>query len=287
VTRTLLPLFFLLAACGGRPSIVTPDAALDGPPADGAAPDAAIPDQSRPDVLPSKVAGLVYLVENQDVQSGAQQGAAFVFFTPDPMGFFTPQKDLGSGCASFPLEAFGLTQFSAGKVTITGGPYDVTLEPDAAYKPGDWRYPGILFPDLFSAGSKLKVHAAGHEVPKFADEMFGVGELAVSLPTSSPVTRGAPLSISYTPDKGTIWVTLTATKGKSVLASIRCTDLASSGTFTIPAAVTATIPTSATHLELGAGLVAQSKHSWIQSNGNSGQISFVAFHRRYATLVVK
>jgi hypothetical protein len=286
VTR-VLPLFILLAACGGRSSGVSPDAALDGAPADGSLPDASIPDQARPDVLPSRVAGLVYLVENQDVQSGAQQGAAFVFFTPDPMGFFTPLKDLGSGCASFPLESFGLTQFSAGKVTISGGPYNVTLEPDPTYKPGDWRYPGILFPDLFSAGSKLKVRAAGHEVPKFDREMFGVGELAVSLPTSSPITRGAALTISYTPDKGPIWITLTATKGKSVLSSIRCTSLASSGTFTVPAAVTATIPTGATHLELGAGQISLSTHSWAQNNGNSGQISFLAFHRRYTTLSLK
>ena len=95
------------------------------------------------------------------------------------------------------------------------------------------------------------------------------------------------MTISYTPDKGPIWITLTAIKGKSVLSSIRCTSLASSGTFTVPAAVTATIPTGATHLELGAGQISLSTHSWAQLNGNTGQISFLAFHRRYTTLSLK
>jgi len=105
-----LCLCLTLVACGGRAVQQWNDGASS--PTDGAArsPIDAGTDSSR-DGAPRFDAtqvqaseGLIYLSEVFDAHSTAQQGSAFAFFTPRPMPFFSPLKQLGGGCALYPGE---------------------------------------------------------------------------------------------------------------------------------------------------------------------------------------
>jgi hypothetical protein len=289
MTRTLPLLVVALVACvadvacGGRPAVsldagvdlTQGDAALDG----SLAPDLPVTDATRPDTLQLPVEGLVYLVENYDAQLGAQQGAAYAFFTPQPMPFFSRIKDLGSGCATFPLDEVGKLQFSAGTITVTGGPYKVTLKPEKKTKPDDWLYPAWLYPDLFSAGTKIAVSATGGQVPAFNGLLRGVGELKASFP-AGPLPRGDPLKITFTPATGTIWITIVAYKGTAALRFIRCVGQAGTGSFVVPQAVSKEVPTLADSLRVGAGLFSEV----VISPSKRLKIHLIAHHQRYAEL---
>ena len=250
IASTLL----LTTACGGR------SGALPGGAADGLAPlaDGAVGDRSlSPDLLPDRVEGLIYQTELRDQSSGAQQGAAYVFFTPRPMPFFAPTKSLPGGCALYPDEEVGDRQFSAGKVRFSGGPYSFSLSPEKPLKKDSWLYPGILFDDLFSAKNTLTIRAEGDELPTFSGTVQGVDDLKVALPPGNFVRRAYPLSLTFPKGSGTMWVTLNGVVSGKTTGNIRCSFAGGPGSATVATAVLQALPAGATHVIIGAGLVSE------------------------------
>ena len=250
--RVLLLSALLLSACGGRSAV------LPGGSADGALPaqDGAVPDQTlKPDLLPARVEGLIYQTELRDASSGAQQGAAYVFFTPRPMPFFAPTKTLPGGCALYPDEEVGDFQFSAGKVSFTGGTYGFSLSPEKPLKKNSWLYPGILFDDLFSSKSTLTVRAEGDELGAFTAAVKGVNDLNVSFPPGNFIRRSAPLLLTFPKGSGKVWVTLQGIVSSKSQGNIRCEFPQGPGQVTVESAVLNALPAAATRVLIGAGLM--------------------------------
>lgn len=219
--------------------------------------DGAPPDLSRPDAAPWPLQGLIYLAEVRDAASGAQQGAAFVFITPSPMPFFSPQKSFANGCHLYPAEEVGDAQVSAGKVSFQGAAYTFDLEPDKPLKKGDWLYPGILFPELFGPQTVITVTAVGDEAPAFQGTVKGVGDLAVSFP-SPTVSLATDLTVTFPPSTGTVWVVVSGVaSGKSTGGTLRCSLSAASGQAMVPAKALQALPAGATHLQVSAGFASE------------------------------
>ena len=250
IASTLL----LATACGGR-SGVLPGGHSDGlaPQADGSVGDLAL----SPDLLPSRMEGLIYQTELRDQLSGAQQGAAYVFFTPRPMPFFAPLQTLPGGCALYPDEEVGDRQFSAGKVSFSGGPYSFSLSPEKPLRKDSWLYPGILFDDLFSAKHTLTIRAQGDELPAFTGTVQGVDDLNVALPPGNFVRRAYPLSLTFPKGSGTVWVTLNGVVSGKATGNIRCSFPGGLGSATVEAAVLKALPAGATQVIISAGLVSE------------------------------
>jgi len=257
VKRWTAAALLLLGACSGRPTspadAADARAAPDSAGVDRGGQDRSVEGRSDDGPLPP-IEGLIYLSEIQDL-AGAQQGAAYAFFTPDPLPFFTVVKALGAGCAVFPDDEVGPVQYSAGEISISGS-YSFKLKPEAPTKPGDWLYPGMLYPDLFAPGGMVSVSAVGDQISAFKIEASGAADLQPSFP-SGTVSRSAPLEITFSPTSGELWVTLTALLGGKQVkgGNIRCTGLAaSSGKVSLPQAVLGALPLSADTVSLGAGL---------------------------------
>jgi hypothetical protein len=252
--RALLGLVALVAGCTSRPA-----ALLDAAPVDAAGDrfqaDGPVTGDgpASPDTVPQAVEGLIYLTEIATT-AGAQQGSAFAFFTPRPMPFFTPVQDLGSGCALYPEDEVGPVQLSAGAISLSGGTYDFTLEPEPPKKPDDWLYPGMLYPDLFSATSNITVTAAGDQLPGFSGQIPGVGDLAVTFPKSA--SRSAALALGFPAQTGEIWAVLIGLQGGQQVAGgvIRCVFSDAAGV-TVPQAAVAALPAAADGVLVGAGRV--------------------------------
>ncbi len=250
--RFLIFIALMLTACGGRSGV------LPGMGTDGAAPalDGAVPDQTlKPDLLPARVEGLIYQTELRDASSGAQQGAAYVFFTPRPMPFFAPTRTLPGGCALYPDEEVGDAQFSAGKVSFSGGTYGFSLSPERPLKKNSWLYPGILFDDLFSSKSTLTVRAAGDELNPFSISVKGVDDLKVNFPPGNFIRRSTPLKLTFPKGAGKIWVTLQGIVSGKSKGNIRCAMSQGPGQTTVVSAVLRALPAAATRVLIGAGLV--------------------------------
>jgi hypothetical protein len=252
----------LVAACGGRTGSRL-DAAVDG----------GQPDSTSGDQGVGAVQGLVYLYENRRVAAGAQQGFAWAFFSPSPLPFFNPLKDLGSGCALYANDFEGKVQYSAGKIEVTGGQYPVTLEPDPKAKPDEWLYWGIMVPDLFASGTSLKVVAKGDTLAGFSDTLRGVGNLDVKIPPG-PARRTAPLTITFPRTGEPVWVTLNGETGGELDGRVRCAVDGSRGTFTVPATALQALPAKASFVELGAGWVNEK----IVTASPRVKVHLVAFH---------
>ena len=251
-TLLIASTLILLTACGGR-SGVLPGGSADGSvnQTDGSPGDQKL----SPDTLPDRLEGLIYQTELRDPVSGAQQGAAYVFFTPRPMPFFAPVKNLPGGCALYPDEEVGDSQFSAGKVSFTGGPYSFSLSPERPLKKDSWLYPGILFDDLFSGKNTLTVQAEGDEIPAFKGTVKGVDDLKVTFPPGNFVRRAYPFNITFPKGSSTVWVTLQGVVGGKATGNIRCTLAGGPGFATVEAAVLKALPAGASRVIIGAGLV--------------------------------
>lgn len=235
--------WLLLVSCGERP-VTTP---ADGDiPMDGGL-------EGGLDSGLKNVQGLIFLIEIRDDPTGAQQAAAYAFFSPRPLPFFQKNKDLGSGCATYPPDAEGKVQYSAGDIEISGGQYPTVLKPEKPVKPNDWLYPAMLNPELFSATTTIKVKAQGDELPAFSATMKGVGDLPVTFPPP-PARRAAPLTVKFKASSGKVWVNLIGKSGSNTSGNVRCFGPASTGKFVVPAAALSALPASATSVVLAAGL---------------------------------
>ena len=248
----------LVCSCGRSSPGVDPSSDLQGPaphPLDAQA-ELARPDVRRPpDSLWGPVEGLIYLLEVRDADSSAQQGYAFAFFGPRPLPFFARQKELGSGCAVYPTDEVGPLQYSAGPVTISGGPYTVLLETEKQKQPDDWLYPAMLFPDFFETSTKLVVEATGGQVHAFSGQATGVGDLMVSFPTG-PVKRSGSLVLPFTKTTGTVWTVLWGVAaGNKLAGKVVCMGDAAGGKITVPAAALGALPSSAHSVMVRTGLV--------------------------------
>lgn len=253
------------AGCGDR--VVAGDRAVtDGsalvPDARGAA-DGGGPDRSsdlRPatDTLPPSVEGLLYLVESMSA-SGAQQGAAYAFFTPKPHPFFTAIKQFPGTCAQMPLDEVGPVQYSAGKVTFSGpGFVAFDLEPDKQAKPDEWLYPGMLNPEYFADGGTVNVKATGDQVPAFDVTGTGVGDLGAAFPAQ--VSRGKPLTVAFKPRQGAGWLSVVGQVAGNAVVSIRCTLDTASGKATLPASLWTEVPQQVTQVRVEVGAVKDTVH---------------------------
>jgi len=148
----------------------------------------------------------------------------------------------------------GPVQYSAGVISISGGTYDFTLEPEPPKKPDDWLYPGMLYPDLFSATSTVTVTAAGDQLPGFSGQVQGAGDLAVNFPKSA--SRSASLTLAFPAQSGAIWAVLIGLQGgqQGVGGVVRCVFSDAAGV-TIPQAALAALPAAADGVMVGAGQV--------------------------------
>lgn len=248
----LLLATLLLVGCGGR-SGQLPWATADG----GAPLDAAPlpPDRGGPDQpVGGPVEGLIGFFEYQSALSGAQQGSAFVFFTPDPMPLFSPQERFGPTCQRYPQDEVGPVQYSAGTVRIQAGAFSFELSPDKQAGPDEWLYPGMLYPDYFSAGSTVQVRADGEQIPAFQTTASGVGDLKVTFPITF-ARRSTAYTVTFPARSGDGWVLIKGVAGGKEVDNIRCQFDASAGRFTIPASALAALPAAATQVTLAVGLV--------------------------------
>jgi hypothetical protein len=279
----VLALALVELACGTRSALLpTTDGSL---PQDGVA-DSGLDSMSTGDVLgeapgdrlvPSSIEGIVYITENLDAKSGAQQGSAYAIFTPNPHPFFAKKKDLGDGCALYPDDDTGPTQYSAGKVVVKGGTQDFSLEPEYPLQPGDWLYPALLNPDYFSTQSLLDVEAAGDQVPAFSGQVGGVGDLdlfGVKVPKGS-LSRSSPTPMTWqTGTVGTLWVVLLGLQGSASSGNVRCTTSAGSGSFTFPKAALAALPSATTSVFVGIGLAKEQ----VVDQGSTLRVHLVTTH---------
>jgi len=254
MNRVMVGLVLLAAGCGGRSGALphsgggadgAPAADLISPPPDGS---------GGPDLLPARVQGLIYQVELRTPQ-GAQQGAAYVFFTPSPMPFFSPLKAAGKGCNLYPDEEVGDAQFSAGKVTFSGGPYSFSLSPDKPLKKDSWLYPGILFDELFSGKTRLSVSAAGDDLTAFSGKLQGVDDLKATLPVGTFLSRAKAAQLSFPKFDGMIWVTLHGLVAGKSQGNVRCSFPGQAGQATVPAEALSALPGGATRAVLAVGQV--------------------------------
>ncbi len=260
---TFSKLLAMCWSCGGRSGALPRTSDGAGPPADSTAsrPDGAMaPDhQLGPDLLPTRVEGLIYQTELRDQKSGAQQGAAYVFFTPEPMPFFKPDRALGGGCNLYPDEEVGDAQFSAGKVTFSGGPYSFSLSPEKPLKKNSWLYPGILFDDLFGQNTMVTVSAAGDDLAGFNGKVKGVGDLKVSFPPGNFIKRSSSFTLTFPKTDGVVWVTLQGIVSGVAAGNIRCSFSGSTGQVKVPAAALKGLSTGAVQVIVGAGLASETK----------------------------
>ena len=248
----------LLAVTGcGRSNVPVADGlAADVAAADGFSfPDAAMVDATvKPDFMTKPVEGLIFLEEIRSAGSTAQQGYAWAFFTPPPHPFFKRLKSHGSGCWSHAQDEVGPVQYSAGPITITGGPYKVVLKTEKQKKPDDWLYPAMLFPDFFDATTSLSINAAGGAVHGFSAKTKGVADLQVTFPTG-PAKRTAPLTLTFKPAQGLVWTILWGVeKGNKLVGKMVCFGMGQAGKLVIPAAVLSALPPSAYAVTVRVGL---------------------------------
>lgn len=255
--RHIITLAALLAAplggCGSRATATTQDAApaLDlGPPA--------------PDTLSrGPTQGYIWLTELSEPTSGAQQGTVRASFWRDRAPFITPQRQLGASCAEYSDQDSGEAEVSAGRVTIEGSAAPggaITLDPEDDPRPDRYRYPAILFGELFDASSLIRVSSAGDAVPAFFGAIGGVdAPKAFALP---PIQRGKPLRIANIdlPAGQLIWVIAdTVSNGPAYESFVRCElPLAPDGSVTIPWEALAALPEQLTVAALAVGPVQRS-----------------------------
>ena len=251
----------LLATSGcGRSSLPSAAGDLSGDRtvhADGLSfPDARVVDAvAKPDYMTQPVEGLIYLEEIRDSASTAQQGYAWAFFTPAPHPFFKKTVSHGSACWSYAADEVGPTQYSAGPITITGGPYKVVLKTEKQKKPDDWLYPAMLFPDFFGANTTLSVNGAGGAVHPFSAKAQGVADLQVTFP-AGPAKRTAPLTLTFKPASGLVWTILWGVEaGNTLNGKVVCFSMGLVGKLEIPAAALNALPSSAYAVSVRIGLV--------------------------------
>lgn len=202
----------------------------------------------------SDIEGLIYLTEMVSAETQVQQAAVQAFFTPAPMPFFTPLQDLGGGCQLYPLDEVGATQFSAGKVIISGGPQIIELEPQYPFDPEKWLYPGIFFGELFDAKTILSVQAQGNQVSSFSGSGAGAGEANVFFSDDETISRGQDLTLQFAPTTEKIMVVLLAAQDKHTVSQIRCQGLLDEHQqFVIPQAALAALAPEATSVMIAAG----------------------------------
>ncbi|PIE19353.1 MAG: hypothetical protein CSA65_02675 [Proteobacteria bacterium] len=239
-----------LIGCGGR-------AARGGEEGeDGAVPTDLSP--PTPDTSPiGPTQGFIWLAELSD-SAGAQQGTVRVSFWRDQAPFITPLRQLGSNCAEYSDQDSGEAEVSAGQVVIEGSAAPggvITLDPTDNPRPDRYRYPAILFGELFDASSLLRVKSAGDVAPAF----FGaVGGVTAPKPFDfPPIRRGEPLRIHAIdlPAGQLIWVVAdTVSNGPAYDRFVRCElPLAPDGTVTIPWEALAALPKQLTVVALAVG----------------------------------
>ncbi len=256
--RVVVPIIFLVLAGCGRSGLWTDlgQPGADSEVSDGLSfPDAAVVDSfSKPDYMAQPVEGLIFLEEIRAASSTAQQGYAWAFFSPPPHPFFKKIKSHGSGCWTYASDEVGPVQYSAGPITITGGPYTVKLKTEKQKKPDDWLYPAMLFPDFFDAKTTLSVSAAGGAVHPFAGKVQGVADLQVTWPSGS-ASRKLPLTFSFKPAPGLVWTIIWGMEaGNKLNGKVVCFGMGQVGKLVVPAAALAALPSSAYAVSVRIGL---------------------------------
>lgn len=242
----------LCGACGQR--ALSLDA---GSPAnDGAVRDAVVDQARRVDGPPVALdgpsgprAGLILLLEVTDAASTAQQGAVFAIFTPAPHPFFTPLKRIDDKCGVFGGDDTGPLQLSAGRVTISGAPYPIRLDPEPNPKPNQYLYAGVLYPELFSASTILTIEASGGQYLPFRGRLSGVSQPKVSWPDGT-LTRSRSYELAPGAATGFHWLIIRPAAGATF---VRCEDKSGAPLRLEPKHLAA-LPTTTKKVKLAVGL---------------------------------
>ena len=221
-----------LAACGDDPA-VKPDAAMQ---AQMDAPMMQPKMDAAVDAPPTVREGTVVVAELRGAMPDTTASASF-----QNSRLFGPPLGSAGGCDYYsnPDEK----GVSAGMITITGGAQTITLTPTTT-TPVDYPTPSNLPADLFDPADVLSVTAAGGTVPAFN------GTVTAPAPIANPVlpasiSRANPPTITWTAGTSNgMWLWIAAINGQT-LDLVWC-RMADNGSFAIPAAAVALIPTAST-----------------------------------------
>lgn len=221
----------LLAACGGDD---------DGGPA------------------PEDVVGTIEIEEGELGGIGAVASIYVAFEAPGEADLV----DDGT-CRIYPFPCLGQVgacgsppQFSAGTITLGGLRRAVTLVPNAA---SFYPSPAGLPADLFADDAAITVSAAGDQVPAFSLAAGGVTPMVSSyVDASLGLVPGQPLALTWTAGGGDARVRLKVNWSSICHAGgewyvLEC-DTADTGAFTVPASITAVLPSRAGFGQCGARL---------------------------------
>lgn len=163
-----------------------------------------------------------------------------------------PRPCLGQvgACASPP-------QFSAGTIAITGLARAITLVPDGAshFYPSPPGLPAALFAD----DARVQVTAAGDQVDGFTLETGGVAPLVSPyVDASLGLAPGQPLALTWTAAAGDARIELEVNWASICHAGadwyVLTCDVPDTGAFTVPAAITAALPSASGFGPCGARL---------------------------------